>query len=204
MPLDRIRSRSHERDRDKDRERERDPRDRDHDRDRERDRERGRPPARSPPPGLGPRNSRVGNPPGSSSRHHASSSNDFKRPRDSNPNGALSPGQISTASRKSTDTGAAPRSRRSPSPSAAAPAPLEIIPSDVDVPALIGVLTKHKAPVASWIEVVSRFRRRGELDMADEVCTLLSVIMWTLAHSRLSMPLVCDMVPCVRRLRSRV
>lgn len=168
-----------DRDRNHDRGRPRSPsrlgdRERDYkERERDRDRERGRPASRSP----GPRPSRGGNGPSgngaSRSNQNGNQSNgDFKFTREHDASGALSPGQVSTVSRSSNINGGAPRSRHSRSPTpvpgrAALVTAVQV--ADVDVPALIEALSKHKAPVASWIEVISRFRRRNELDIADKV-----------------------------------
>lgn len=45
----------------------------------------------------------------------------------------------------------------------------------MDTNALCAALTSEGAPISSWMEVVSRYRRRNELDTADQVRTVIVV-----------------------------
>jgi hypothetical protein len=112
------------------------------------DRGRSRSPARSardpraPPPGRDPR------------------ANDFRKPREPGSR-AMSPGQLSSNEMdKASSThgqNAILSSRRSQSPSLMDPEVLTVS------------LSKENAPVSSWMEVASRYRRLNQLDIADRV-----------------------------------
>ena len=115
------------------------------------DRGRSRSPARSardpraPPPGRDPR------------------SNDFRKPREPDSR-AMSPGQLSSNEMDKASSTHGQNlilsSRRSPSPSL------------MDPEALAASLSKENAPVSSWMEVVSRYRRVNQLDITDKVLIL--------------------------------
>lgn len=189
-------------DRERERDRDRRPysrsqeRERERDRDfRERDRDRGQlPRSRSPPIGgvgsgrlfrspqpsekqttisLTPRQSIV-------RKNNSDRINGHDASKSSYRTRALSPGQVSASSKSSDHNGRAPRSRTaSPIPPRVGGASLNAdlqAAGEANIPALIDALIHHKAPVAGWIEVVSRFRRRNELDVAEKVIFLILLL----------------------------
>lgn len=125
------------------------------------DRGRSRSPARSardpraPPPGRDPR------------------ANDFRKPREPGSR-AMSPGQLSSNEMdKASSThgqNVILSSRRSQSPSL------------MDPETLAASLSKEFAPVSSWMEVVSRYRRLNQLDIADKVIIIYFKVPWAFAH----------------------